>query len=331
METPGEVWSHGSRAASGSSSQAIVREVEPALALPPAPSARARTRSSTRRSEQPELPRAPHERKARPAHLGRAPPPRARRPRRGRRRGWRGRAPRGAAAAGGGGHLLRGRAGPHHWNGVNALGTSTATEMETDTPLLGPRPTTSRPISSTRSARRRDADDVLVGLRGQPHHEVELHPAPPRHERVAAPRDSTSSSVTFLLMTSRRRWLPASGAKVRPPPLAPRPRPPPCPPRRRPGAATGMETRTPPPRQRDVQAAEDLRALRVVGRGERRERDLVVPARGEKTLQPAARTTCSAGRSRTGPVRHPRLAEAAAARAAAQHLQRQSRSCTIPV
>ena len=28
--------------------------------------------------------------------------------------------------------------------------------------------------------------------------------------------ESTSSSVTFLLMTSRRRWVPASAAKVRP-------------------------------------------------------------------------------------------------------------------
>ena len=37
-----------------------------------------------------------------------------------------------------------------HWKGVCALGTKTATEMDTETPLLGP--SISRPICTTRSA-----------------------------------------------------------------------------------------------------------------------------------------------------------------------------------
>ena len=35
--------------------------------------------------------------------------------------------------------------------------------------------------------------------------------------KAASMAENKSSSVTFLLMTSRSRWVPASGAKVRPP------------------------------------------------------------------------------------------------------------------
>jgi len=57
--------------------------------------------------------------------------------------------------------------------------------------------------------------DVGVGLGRQPDHEVQLDVPPAGLERSRQASRMVASS-RFLLMTSRMRWLPASGAMVNP-------------------------------------------------------------------------------------------------------------------
>jgi len=60
-----------------------------------------------------------------------------------------------------------------------------------------------------------NAQHVFVGLAGQPDHEVQLH-ALLATRKHAVGRFQDVGSDTFLLTTSRMRWVPASGEKVRP-------------------------------------------------------------------------------------------------------------------
>ena len=177
-----------------------------------------------------------------------------------------------------------------------AFGTNTATETDTLTPLLGPLPTTLRPISSTRSAVSLIATMSSSVSVGRPIMKYSFIRRQPLRNAFSA-AVSMSFSVTFLLMTSRRRWLPASGANVRPPRLDP------------PTSAAistpnesrrcdGMDTRTPVPR------TSSLSVCRICAHCEWSvvESDVSDTSSCPVSARPsrAAATTCSAGRSRTG-------------------------------
>ncbi len=137
-------------------------------------------------------------------------------------------------------------------------------------------------------------------------------------ENARSTLPSRSSSVTFLFTTSRMRCVPASGANVSPlflPPAGHEPR-------HLDAERVHTQGRQ---RHRDagalepaLQPSQDLLELAVIGGRERRERHLVVAA--ARQARHDVTHDGIGGALTHGAVDHPRLAEAAPARTAAQHL-----------
>ncbi len=161
-----------------------------------------------------------------------------------------------------------------------------------------------------------DGGHVLIGLGGKPQHEVELHPAPTRSEsgldgaEQLVFGDVLVDGVAQALRTCLRGERQTALAS-----LAEQPREAE---RERVHAQRRHRHRDGRALQTTRQAPHDVLQLRVVRRGKRRERDLLVAGarqRAERVADDRVRRTFP-----DGAVDHPGLAEAAAARATAQHL-----------
>ena len=107
---------------------------------------------------------------------------------------------------------------PSHWKAVWGLGTKKEVDTVIRTPRRGSGVVSRQAwyTFSARSAMPSTSSSVSVGRPSMKYSFTDDQPP----EKAVRQDWRMSSSVTFLLMASRRRWVPASGAKVRPDLLA---------------------------------------------------------------------------------------------------------------